>query len=1004
MTEAALASADAPHAPQVILQLLAKLGIACREVSDSAELPAARRVQAVLLDDAVGTLLVLFPQSQLLDLARLTELTGRKLLAIKPERLERMLGKHELHRLPALPPLTSSPCLYDERLLQEPRLLIESGQPGILLEIASNDFRGLLGKASAARFGEPLENINLNLDRPDDDRAEISQAVQAFTARRIQQRLEQTIEIPPLPQTAQKIIKLRVDPNASVDDITGLVETDPALAAQVVSWAASPYYAAPGKIRSVEDAIVRVLGFDLVINLALGLALGKSLSLPKDQPQQATPYWQQAIYTAAVIEGLTRAMPRELRPESGLSYLGGLLHNFGYLVLAHVFPPHFSLICRHLEVNPHLGHAYIEQHLLGITREQIDDTASKTVQQAMRYTPGIFTGQVGASNRYDYVVMRGFADNSVDNIYLDGLKAMGDSGTFSSMQVDPYFLERIDVLKGPSSVLYGRSLPGGLVALTSKKPLYEDYRQITGSIGNMGQKEMGFDFSGPLDEEKRIAYRLIGLGKGSDTQFDHVKEERYAIAPTLAIDFSDDTTLTLQGYLQHDPNGGYHGGVPADGTLSHHNGRHISREFFDGEPSKDDFDRTQRMFGYQLEHRIDDVWSARQNFRYLDSDVDLSQVYAYGWSASEPNKLNRYFSGAREHLQAYIVDNMLQAEFATGAARHTLLTGLDYQRRRTVVDWRSGSASALDAFNPVYGDDAISYFPDDNHTRRLEQTGVYLQDLIDIDQWRFSLGLRQDWVSVTDKNRSTGSKADDDWEKFTGRIGALYLFDNGLAPYVSYSESFNPNAYSDASGTPLAPTEGKQWELGLKFQAPGSNSFYTASLFHITQENVASKEPQDNFYTSVGEVRSQGLELEAHTQLSDNLKLLGSYTYTDITYTKSLDGNQGHTPNQAPKHMASLWADYAFDAGPLSGLSIGGGARYVGETWADKENTLRVPDYTLVDARIGYDLGKIGLKGLDVSLNANNLLDKDYVASCYSLDFCYFGEKRNVTATVNYQF
>ncbi|EMJ8640202.1 aminoacyl-tRNA deacylase and HDOD domain-containing protein [Pseudomonas aeruginosa] len=272
MTEAALASADAPHAPQVILQLLAKLGIACREVSDSAELPAARRVQAVLLDDAVGTLLVLFPQSQLLDLARLTELTGRKLLAIKPERLERMLGKHELHRLPALPPLTSSPCLYDERLLQEPRLLIESGQPGILLEIASNDFRGLLGKASAARFGEPLENINLNLDRPDDDRAEISQAVQAFTARRIQQRLEQTIEIPPLPQTAQKIIKLRVDPNASVDDITGLVETDPALAAQVVSWAASPYYAAPGKIRSVEDAIVRVLGFDLVINLALGHA------------------------------------------------------------------------------------------------------------------------------------------------------------------------------------------------------------------------------------------------------------------------------------------------------------------------------------------------------------------------------------------------------------------------------------------------------------------------------------------------------------------------------------------------------------------------------------------------------------------------------------------------------------------------------------------------------------------------------------------------------------
>ncbi|MDN6876376.1 HDOD domain-containing protein [Pseudomonas citronellolis] len=369
MSEAALA--EALPAPSVILQLLDRLGVPCRELPDDDQLPSARRVQASLLEDSVGTLLVLFPQNQLLDLNRLTELTGRKLLAIKPERLERMLGKHQLSRLPALPPLTSSPCLYDERLLQEPQLLIESGNPGTLLEIATGDFRQVLEKASAARFGVPLEQIRPNLDRPNDDRAEITQAVQAFTARRIQQRLEETIEIPPLPKTAQKIIKLRVDPNATVDDITGVVETDPALAAQVVSWAASPYYAAPGKIRSVEDAIVRVLGFDLVINLALGLALGKTLSLPKDQPQHATPYWQQAIYTAAVIEGLTRAVPRAERPEAGLTYLGGLLHSIGYLVLAHIFPPHFSLICRHLEVNPHVPHNLIEQHLLGITREQI---------------------------------------------------------------------------------------------------------------------------------------------------------------------------------------------------------------------------------------------------------------------------------------------------------------------------------------------------------------------------------------------------------------------------------------------------------------------------------------------------------------------------------------------------------------------------------------------------------------------------------------------------------
>ena len=370
MTEVALIDAT-PHAPSVIRLLLDKLNISFREVFDAPGLSAARKVQAVLLDDEIGALMVLFPQSHLLDLNRLAELTGRRLTSVSTERLERMLGKHSLSLLPGLPALTSSPCLYEEELLHEPLLLINSGEPGVLLEITSEAFKSMLTKASAGHFGEAVSAIRPNLDRPNDDREEISLAVQAFTARRIQQRLESIIEIPPLAETAQKIIRLRVDPNATIDDITGVVETDPALAAQVVSWAASPYYASPGKIRSVEDAIVRVLGFDLVINLALGLALGKTLSLPKDQPQHSTPYWHQSIYTAAVIEGLTRSMPRAQRPEAGLTYLAGLLHNFGYLLLAHVFPPHFSLICRHLEVNPHLCHSYVEQHLLGISREQI---------------------------------------------------------------------------------------------------------------------------------------------------------------------------------------------------------------------------------------------------------------------------------------------------------------------------------------------------------------------------------------------------------------------------------------------------------------------------------------------------------------------------------------------------------------------------------------------------------------------------------------------------------
>ncbi len=371
MTELAL-DTTTPHAPSVIQALLGKLDIRYQEVADRPGLKAANKVQGVLLCDAVGALLVLFPQSHLLDLKRVEVVTGRTLVAVPLDRMKKMLSKHELTVLPGLPSLTSSPCLYEDLLMTEGEpLLIESGEPGLLLEISREDFKKMLTTASAGSFAQPVSNLTPNLHRPDDDREEITQAVKAFTARRIQKRLEATIEIPPLAETAQKIIKLRVDPNATIDDITGVVETDPALAAQVVSWAASPYYASPAKIRSVEDAIVRVLGFDLVINLALGLALGKTLSLPKDHPQHITPYWHQSIYTAAVIEGLTRAMPRDKRPEAGLTYLAGLLHNFGYLLLAHVFPPHFSLICRHLEVNPHLPHNYVEQHLLGISREQM---------------------------------------------------------------------------------------------------------------------------------------------------------------------------------------------------------------------------------------------------------------------------------------------------------------------------------------------------------------------------------------------------------------------------------------------------------------------------------------------------------------------------------------------------------------------------------------------------------------------------------------------------------
>lgn len=330
---------------------------------------SASRVHAILLQHLGQQRLVLIPRNHILDLGQFNTLTGGSWQALTT--LPPSASLYSMETLPAMPALFNMPCLYASSLLTQPIAYIESGVVGFLLGLTQEVLQKLLVNAQAINCSQAVPSQHPNHRAVSDDAQGIKQAVITLTSRRIHKRLEETLEVPVLSDTAKKVLRLRTDPLAGVDELTAIVETDPPLAAQVISWAASPYYAAPGKIRSVEDAIVRVLGFDLVINLALGLSLGKSLPLPKDRPLHRTPYWHQAIYTAALIEGLARAMPISNKPENGLAYLAGLLHNLGFALLAHTFPPHFSLVCRSLEVNLHLNHSVVEHHILGTTREQM---------------------------------------------------------------------------------------------------------------------------------------------------------------------------------------------------------------------------------------------------------------------------------------------------------------------------------------------------------------------------------------------------------------------------------------------------------------------------------------------------------------------------------------------------------------------------------------------------------------------------------------------------------
>lgn len=329
------------------------------------------RAHAIVLQHLKQQYLLVIPRHHILDLAKLNARTGGHWQALSNTSQSPCLMPYSLEALPAIPSLFALPCLYASELLANNITYIESGVADLLIGLSPGALRTLFATAETIECSQAITAQHPNHSPAAADAQGIEEAVIALTKRRIHKRLEETLEIPLLSSTAKRVLRLRTDPLADVDELAAIVETDPPLAAQVISWASSPYYAAPGKIRSVEDAIIRVLGFDLVINLALGLSLGKKLALPKDQPHSCTPYWQQAIYTAALIEGLVRFMPAEKKPESGLAYLAGLLHNFGFALLAHVFPPHFSLVCRSIEANTHLSHSIIEHHLLGITREQM---------------------------------------------------------------------------------------------------------------------------------------------------------------------------------------------------------------------------------------------------------------------------------------------------------------------------------------------------------------------------------------------------------------------------------------------------------------------------------------------------------------------------------------------------------------------------------------------------------------------------------------------------------
>ena len=408
-------------------------------VEDFSDMPADA-VQTMLLCDGSHRLLVLHAPGTLLDLNAVAQLTGWQVRAMPYSDVRKLCQQHQMQQVPALPAALGLPTLVDKRILERDVIILSSGDQSGWLRLTPEQFSQSLTGATLGDISLPLTSLAQGKFDSCDEVDQITKAVANFTQLRIKQRLEETLEFPPLPDTAQRIIKLRVDPYADMRSLTNIVELDPALAAQVVSWAASPYYAAPGKIKSVHDAIVRVLGFDLVLNLALGLALGKSVNIPKDMPKGFTPYWQQAVFAATAVESLVGCIHAEHRPTIGLSYLTGLLHNFGFLLLAEVFPPHFSSYCRFQEANPRTSYGVIERHLIGITRDQLAAwlmrlwTLPEEVCIGLRYQNDVdYDGPHHAYANIMFVAMRLLRRHGIGNAPVESIPAE----MFERLHLDP---------------------------------------------------------------------------------------------------------------------------------------------------------------------------------------------------------------------------------------------------------------------------------------------------------------------------------------------------------------------------------------------------------------------------------------------------------------------------------------------------------------------------------------------------------------------------------------
>ena len=671
-----------------------------------------------------------------------------------------------------------------------------------------------------------------------------------------------------------------------------------------------------------------------------------------------------------------------------------------------------------------------------ISSEEMALRASPTIADALSYTAGVQAEAFGIDSRVDEVSVRGFGAGgfSSNNNFVDGLR-LPSGGQWTRPGFDPFALQQIEVLKGPSGALYGQTAPGGVVNIVTKRPsdMFEARLLLQGA-GTTGLDNWNFQIAGDVTGSLAgpLSGRLVALYREGDTQVDGIQNRREYVSPSLTLDLGPNTRWTVLGQYQRDEGGATFQFLPALGSLLPTNGGHIANDANLGEPDWNAFDRDQYLLASFFEHDFGDAVTFRNNTRYTHLDTLYRVVVLSGNTLTTcPVSIAGCIPGqtiGRRAVQGVgesdgiATDNQLEARFSTGAISHTLLAGFDYFHTKWehYRDLVAGSQvlPLLDIFDPVprgsstYADNLNPQIYTETVS---EQTGFYAQNQMAIGNLRVTVGGRQDWSRDDTFNPLNGRRYLTESDAFTWRAGAVYLFDSGFAPYASYAESFQPQVSdpsSNLTGEPFAPTTGQQWEAGLRYQQ-GRNIYITLGGYQITQQNLITPDPNGTLCgvsvcsVQTGEGRVRGIELEGKASLPWGTAVIATATRSDGEVTKSnIAGQVGKKLPQVPDWMASLFVNHTIERGPLNGLGFGGGVRYTGKSFGDTNNTLEIPSYTLFDMFLRYDLGDAipTLANTTFSVNARNIANKRFVATCTGTAACYYGQGRSVTARLDFRW